>query len=218
MDQVHDVLDTLKIEHVRLEGQSLGGWVAMRFALAYPERVSRLVLTTTMGYRPGPGAVPGYVEQDLTPLRESSLAALHDPSPANIRQRLARIVADPAVVTEEAVAVRQYFYNDPAVNAVQQQLIANYLGGDAPQKHVVTDAQAAQITAPTLVYWGDKNPLPPAVGERLARTIPNASFYCAERTGHWAQFENHEVHNREVLEFLRRPAGSRNARPSEAAK
>ena len=42
----------------------------------------------------------------------------------------------------------------------------------------------------------------PPIGERLARQIPNAKFFCAPATGHWAQFENYEIHNREVLRFL----------------
>ena len=44
--------------------------------------------------------------------------------------------------------------------------------------------------------------MPPAVGEHLARQIPNGEFFCAPATGHWAQFESFETHNREVTRFL----------------
>ena len=202
VDQVRDVLDTLKIERAHVEGQSLGGWVAMLFALAHPQRLSRLILTTPMGYRPDAGAVPGYAEADPKPLREANLAVLREPTYANVKARLERIVFDPSVVGEESIRVRQTFYSDPAVNAVQQELMTHYLGGAEPQRHVVTDAMARCIAAPTLVYWGEKNFVPPAVGQRLARMIPNARFFSAPATGHWAQFENFEVHNREVLRFL----------------
>ena len=202
VDQVRDVLDALKIDRAHLEGQSLGGWVAMLFALAHPGRLSRLILTTPMGYRPDPGAVPDYVEPDLKPLREASLAVLREPTYANVKARLERIVFDASVVGEESVRVRQTFYNDPAVNAVQRELMTHYLGGAEPLRHAVTDAMARRIVAPTLVYWGEKNFTPPGVGQHLARQIPNARFFCAPATGHWAQFENFEVHNREVLRFL----------------
>jgi pimeloyl-ACP methyl ester carboxylesterase len=62
---------------------------------------------------------------------------------------------------------------------------------------------AKRISAPTLVYWGEKNFIPPAVGQHLARTIPNARFFSAPATGHWAQLENFELHNRQVLDFLK---------------
>ena len=203
VDQLKDVLDTLQIERTHLEGQSLGAWVAMRFAAQYPQRLSKLVIVTTMGYRPDPGAVAGYAEPSMGPLRENTLAVLRDPSYANIKSRLERIVADPAVVTDESIRVRQTFYNDPAVNAVQQEFTVNYMGGAGPQRHVITDAVAKEIRTPTLVYWGDKNFMPPSVGKHLACVMPNARFFSAPATGHWAQFENHEIHNREVLAFLR---------------
>lgn len=197
VDQVRDVLDTLKIARAHVEGQSMGGWVAMLFALAHAQRVAKLILTTPMGYRPD-----GYVEPDPKPLREANLAVLREPTYANVRARLERIVFDPSLVTEESIRVRQTFYSDPAVNAVQRELMTHYLGGADPQRHVVTDAMARRIAAPTLVYWGDKNFIPPAVGQHLARTLPNAKFFSAPATGHWAQFENFEIHNREVLRFL----------------
>ena len=198
VDQVRDVLDTLGIERAHVEGQSLGGWVAMLFALKHPKRVSRLVLTTPMGYRPD----EGYTESDPKPLREANLAVLREPTFENVKKRLERIVHDPAVIEEESVRVRQRFYADPAVNAVQRELMTHYLGGEEPKRHVVTDAMARKIAAPTLVYWGEKNFVPPAVGERLARQIPGGRFFCAPATGHWAQFESYETHNREVLRFL----------------
>jgi len=197
VDQLRDVLDTLQIARTHLEGQSLGGWVAMLFALAHPERLARLILTTPMGYRPD-----GFVEPDLKPTRESNLAVLREPTYANVRARLERIVFDPSIVGEESVRVRQTFYSDPAVNAVQRELMTHYLGGADPQRHVVTDAMARRIAAPTLVYWGERNFVPPEVGQRLAHQITNARFFCAPATGHWAQFENFELHNREVLRFL----------------
>jgi 2-hydroxy-6-oxonona-2,4-dienedioate hydrolase len=198
VDQVRDVLDTLKIARAHVEGQSMGAWVAMLFALAHPSRVEKLIVTTPMGYRPD----SGYVEPDPKPLRESNLAVLREPTYANVKARLERIVFDPAIVSEESIRVRQTFYSDPAVNAAQQQLMTHYLGGAEPRRHVVTDAVARRIAAPTLVYWGEKNFVPPAVGEHLARTLPNARFFCAPNTGHWAQFENFELHNREVQRFL----------------
>ncbi|MDO8778398.1 MAG: alpha/beta hydrolase [Burkholderiaceae bacterium] len=203
VDQVKDVLDVLGLERAHIEGQSLGGWIAMRFALEHPDRLDRLVLTTPMGYVPDSGSVPGYTEPDMSLLRASSMEVLRNPTTANIHARLARILADPSILTDEAVAVRQALYSDPEINAVQQQLIPNYLGGEAIKKYFVTDELAAGVAAPTLVYWGDKNISPPAVGERLAQSIPDSKFICAPATGHWAQYESAELHNTEVTRFLR---------------
>lgn len=202
VEQVADVLDTLGLEKAHIEGQSLGGWVAMQFALLNPARVDKLILTTPMGYQPLTGSISGYKEPDLGLLRESSLEVLVNPSTENIRARMSRILADPSLLSEEAVAVRQAIYRDPQVNAVQRRLVSDYLGGTAVNAYCITDERAAKIEAPTLVFWGDKNITPPAVGERLADMIPKGRFVCAPNTGHWAQYEASELHNRVVGDFL----------------
>ena len=46
---LHDLLDTLGLDSVHLSGESLGGWVAARFAALYPQRIKRLVLNTAGG-------------------------------------------------------------------------------------------------------------------------------------------------------------------------
>ncbi|MGH7935277.1 MAG: alpha/beta fold hydrolase [Candidatus Binataceae bacterium] len=202
VDQVRDVLDALKLPRVHLGGQSLGGWVAMLFALKYPERVEKLILTTATGYVPDEGSVPGFRAPRVNPDLKPSLTFLDDPSEANIRERLQRVVFDPAVITDEMVAVRQAIYRDPALNRVQREFLRNYPNGPGPARHWITDAIGSRIVQPTLVYWGDKNQPGPEVGKRLASVIPHAKFHSEPLTGHWAQYENHEQYNRIALEFL----------------
>jgi 2-hydroxy-6-oxonona-2,4-dienedioate hydrolase len=203
LDQIRDVLDSLAIDRVHVEGQSLGGWVAALLAMHHRDRVDKLILTTPMGYTPNPGALPDWSPPDFDKLRESSLDCLKNPTFENVRSRIARIVHDPAVLTDEAVAVRHTFYNDLALNRAQQMVIANYLGGSEPQRHALTDENLQTIGVPSLVYWGEYNLTPPALGRRMASRIPSAQFHCAANTGHWAQFENFEEHNAVVLEFLK---------------
>lgn len=202
VDQVVDVMDQLGLASAFIEGQSLGGWVAMQLALQHPARVNALVLTTTMGFTPDADAVQGYVEPDWASNLPSSLEVLRDPSFENVRTRMARILADPQRLTDEAVLVRQALYRQPALAAVQQMFIAEYLAGTTIAQHRVTDALARQISQPTLVYWGDRNRTPPALGEHLARQVRNGTFHCAADTGHWAQFESAAEHNEVVTRFL----------------
>jgi 2-hydroxy-6-oxonona-2,4-dienedioate hydrolase len=202
VDQVLEVMDQLGFATANIEGQSLGGWVAALVAMRHPQRLRNLILTTPMGYTPDAGTVPGWTPPDFTKLRENSLECLRNPTMDALRKRVERIVHNPAVVTDEAIAVRHSFYNDPALNEAQRQVITHYLGGAAPQRHALTDALLRTIRAPTLVYWGEFNLTPPALGRRMAEQIPNARFHCAANTGHWAQFENFEEHNAVALEFL----------------
>lgn len=203
VDQIIDLMDVLGTAQAAFNGQSMGGWVAMQLALRHPERVSALILTTTQGYVPDDGAIPGYMEPDWSQNLPTTLEALHNPTFENIKIRMARILADPARLTDEAIAIRQRIYSQPALAKAQEAFNREYLGmGPASRAYVVTDTLARRITCPTLVYWGDKNRTPPALGQHIANTIPGGQFHCAADTGHWAQFESADEHNEVVTRFL----------------
>lgn len=202
VDQIIDLMDGMGIEKAAVEGQSMGGWIAMQLALRHPERVRAIILTTTQGYVPDADAIPGYVEPDWSQNLPSTLEALRDPSFENIRIRMARILADPARLTDEAIAIRQRLYSQPALAAVQADFNREYLGGGVSRRHVVTDAMARQIACPALIYWGDRNRTPPALGAHIASTMAHGRFHCAADTGHWAQFESADEHDRVVTDFL----------------
>jgi len=152
VDQVCDVMNQLGIEQAAFEGQSMGGWVAMQLALRYHEKVRALVLTTTMGYSPDEGAIPGYAEPDWASNLPSSLEVLRNPSFEAVRTRMARILANPARLTDEAIRVRQALYQQPALAAVQQQFIAEYLAGETILSHqaIQTYRHALRQTRPVI--------------------------------------------------------------------
>lgn len=209
VDQVIDVMNVLGIDRASVEGQSLGGWVAMRLALDYPSRVEHLVLTTTMGYEPD--GLPGYTPPPRDANLRSSLDMLADPTFDNVKSRMSRILHDPALLSDEAVRVRQAIYERPDLRAVQRQFITEYLSGSATLHHVLRDADVRRIVHPTLVYWGDRNRVPALVGERLAELVFNGRFHCAADTGHWAQFESAAEHDEVVADFLIRTASASEA-------
>jgi 2-hydroxy-6-oxonona-2,4-dienedioate hydrolase len=95
VDQVLDVLDTLKLGQVHLEGQSLGGWVASLVTLKYPQRVDKLVLTTATGYLPDEGAVPSSKRTNPAATIDQALAVFEVPAmrmSANVWNRSFSIV------------------------------------------------------------------------------------------------------------------------------
>ena len=202
IDQILDVMNVMNIPSAHFEGQSMGGWVAMQLAIQHPEKVDRLVLMTTMGYKPNEGAIAGYVEPIWASNLASSIEVLEQPTFDNVRTRMARILAKPERLTDEAIQVRQALYQQPKLAEVQKQFITEYLSGGTIQQHAVTDALAVQISQPTLVYWGDANRTPPALGQHIANQVQQGQFFCAKDTGHWAQFESPEVHNTVVTQFL----------------
>ena len=57
-------------------------------------------------------------------------------------------------------------------NSQVRKVVASYMGSpDLPsQAFVMTEQELSQIKAPTLVYWGEKNMVPPPMGSAAVRS------------------------------------------------
>lgn len=202
-EQLIDIMDTCGFEKISIEGESMGGHVAMYFAVHHPERVDRIILNTAAGVRYDAGTVHVELDKGLNLLRERSLAAVNDPTEETIRKRLEWLMATPDRVTDELVELRMAIYSDPQTREALTKVFTYTLGSPEAAKYLMTPDDLATITCPTLVLWSDKNPgSGENVGRRLASLIPGAEFYLMNDAAHWPQWEHPEEHDERVLEFL----------------
>jgi 2-hydroxy-6-oxonona-2,4-dienedioate hydrolase len=196
VEHLAGLMDALGIGRAHLSGESLGGWVAVKFAARHPERVERLVLNTPGGTM----ATPEVMER----IRSLSQAAADDPSEERIRARLEWLMADPGSVTDELVAIRRGVYSRPGFAASMRHILC-LQDPDVRRRNMVTDDDLAAIAAPTLVIWTSDDPSGPAkAGLEMAQRIRAGEFQLIEGAGHWPQWEQRETFDRIVLEFLGR--------------
>ena len=199
-EQLVELIDDLGGGPVAIEGESLGGWVALWTALHHPDKVSKLVLNTTAGIDLRPPDAP---RPDGAGLRERSIAAIQNPTDETVRARLEWLMARPERVTDELVALRKYYYTRPETRASLTQVFENSFGKH--DTYVVRADQLQQLTVPTLVVWTEHNPgQGPDVGKQIADAIPGAEFEVIADAGHWPQWEQPETHDRLLLDFLER--------------
>ena len=195
VEHVRAVIDTLGFNQIRLSGESLGGWVAARFALKYPERVTQIVLNTTGG-----ATMNLEVMQRIKTL---TMAAVATPTWDTVKARLEWLMADPATVTDDLIACRQAIYQAPGMLEAMPHILC-LQEPDIRQRNNLTDDEWRAIKAPTLVLWTDKDPTAAVeVGERITSLIPNSEFALMIGCGHWPQFEDPETFNTLHLRFLK---------------
>jgi 2-hydroxy-6-oxonona-2,4-dienedioate hydrolase len=188
------VIDAIGAERVHLSGESLGGWVAAWFASEHPDRVGRLLLNT-----PG-GATAD--EKVLERLRGLTRNAIAEPTAETVRARLEWLMADPATVTDELVAMRQAIYDRPAFQANVDNLLT-LLDLEPRKRNLLTEERLAAVQAPTLIVWTTHDPMADVpVGEWFERSIPDARLTVMRECGHWPQFENAPEFNDISLRFL----------------
>jgi 2-hydroxy-6-oxonona-2,4-dienedioate hydrolase len=194
VNHLTDLLDALGIEKAHLNGESLGGWVAIKFAAAHPERVGRLVLNTPGGTM----ARPEVMER----IRGLSQAAADDPTDERIRARLEWLMADPATVTDELVAIRRTIYAQPGFADSMRHILC-LQDPDIRRRNLVTDDELAAVPGPAMVVWTSNDPSGPAgAGLEMARKIAQGRFELITGAGHWPQWEQRNRFNELVLAFL----------------
>lgn len=194
LEHLAGLLDALDIEKAHLNGESLGGWIAVKFAAAHPERVGRLVLNTPGGTM----ARPEVMER----IRSLSQAAADDPSDERIRARLEWLMADPSTVTDELVAIRRTIYSRPGFADSMRHILC-LQDPEIRRRNLVTDAELAAVPGPALVVWTSDDPSGPAgAGLEMAEKIDGGRFELITGAGHWPQWEQRERFNELVLGFL----------------
>ncbi|MFT4581440.1 MAG: 2-hydroxy-6-oxonona-2,4-dienedioate hydrolase [Gammaproteobacteria bacterium] len=194
VEHLRAVIDTLGFDKICLSGESLGGWVAARFALKYPERLKRMVLNTCGGATLNP--------EVMQRIKSLTMAAVREPDWDTVKARLEWLMADPATVTNDLVACRQAIYKQPGMVEAMQRIMC-LQETEIRQRNNLSDAEWAAIKTETLVLWTDKDPTAAVeVGEKIATLIPNGRFALMKNCGHWPQFEDPPTFNKIHLDFL----------------
>jgi 2-hydroxy-6-oxonona-2,4-dienedioate hydrolase len=190
------LLDTLGLDRVHLAGESLGGWVAVKFAGHHPERL-RTVILSAVG-----GRVVG--EQKVDKAQSVSVRAVTEPTFENVKKRLQVVIHDPENITDELVKVRRAIYRrDPTGENMSH--IAVLRRPEPRWRNRIVDEDFAAITVPVLFVWTDNEPSGDAEeGRRLAGLIPDGQFLLVEGAAHWPQWEGADVFNATATAFLAR--------------
>ena len=194
VEHLRTVLDALGIEKASLSGESLGGWVAARFAIEYPDRVEKLVLNTPGGHT----AFPEIMQR----IKTLSMAAVENPSWDRIKSRLEFLMLDKSKVVDDIVAVRQAIYSGPGmVDQMERTLILQ--DWEVRQRNLIQPEEWARIATPTLVLWTSDDPTASVEdGRRVAEMIPGAEFVVMDGCGHWPQWEDAPTFNAIHIGFL----------------
>lgn len=173
-------LDHKGIDKCIAMGNSLGGHIALVFALENPDRLDGLVLTGSSG------------------LFESGMGSTF-PRRGNypyIKERVEYTFYDPKTATKELVDEVFHIVNDN-YKALRVVRVARA----AQRQNLAKEIHKIQV--PTLLVWGlNDNITPPNVGHEFHRLLPNSELKFIDHCGHAAMMEQPEQFNVYLQEFL----------------
>ena len=187
--QAAKILDTLDESSADVLGLSFGGAVAQELALTNPDRVRRLVLTSTSC---GLGGVAGNLfalAKVATPLRYYSPAYL-------------RLAAD-VLHGQGAGAGRGLVEEQATARRDQPPTLWGYMGQLAAAVGWTSLPRLDRVRCATLVLAGEADPIVPAANSRiLASRIPDARLEIVPGAGHFLLTDHPEWCARTIVGFL----------------
>lgn len=202
------LLDSLDIQKVLLISHSMGGMLATRFTLNYPNRVEKLVLENPIGLEDYKKFVP---QQPLDSLFQKELNATYTSYKKYQQSYYPKWKPEyEQYVKAQAEALnKKDFKNTAYVNALTYQMIL--------EQPVVQDFN--RIRVPTLLIIGQedrtvvgKDRLPkteidkygnyPALGRLAQQLIPGSKLIELAEVGHIPHIQTPELYKKHLLAFL----------------
>lgn len=178
--------EAIKQDEFVVGGNSLGGHVALLFALAHPQRVAALILSGSSGiYELEMGtSTPRRRDRDF------------------IRERAALTFYDPVHATDQMVDEMYDLLGD------RPRVVRLIKMARSAKNETVTD-RLNQIKQPTLLVWGrDDKITPPDVALLFQEEMPHARLHFLDSCGHAPMIERPDVFNQVVLDFLGETVGA----------
>ncbi len=181
VEHVKDFVEFKEYEKVNVLGNSLGGHVALLYALDNPDRINSITLTGSSGLFESAFGTGFPQRGSYEYIKKKTEDVFYSPNIAN--KELVDEVFDTVSDRNKAIRVVK-----TAKSAVRHNL------GD----------KLHQITAPTLLIWGKQDKVtPPIVGERFNELIKHSELHWVDECGHAPMMEKPEVFNDILERFLK---------------
>ena len=193
-------LDTLEIDKASLVGNSMGGLISLSTALAYPERIEKLVLVDNAGF----GRELSFIIRlgSLFPVGELALALRNK---FTVNMLLSQLFYDPQKLPLNLVDSVLRIFNLPHSSKALLRALRSSVDLKGLKRDVWKPLQEKinLLSCPTLIIWGHQDKITPVdqayQGEKL---IKEAALYIFDKCGHMPQVERAEEFNNLVLDFL----------------
>lgn len=177
-------MDALNLKQATIVGHSMGSFIAQHVAAQAPERVTRLVLV---------GSATSIRNNTVVELQRE-VNALTDSVPEKFVREFQSSMSFHPLPEQFLAGVIKESMKLPA--HVWREVMTQMLAPEAT-------AELRKIKAPTLIIWGDKEPVfPRSEQDSLVAALPNAVLKVYPNTGHVPNWERPEQFAKDLQEFI----------------
>jgi pimeloyl-ACP methyl ester carboxylesterase len=186
---LRDLLVALGHERATVVGQSLGGGIAMQLAYQYPERCERLVLVGSGGL----GSEVNFLLKALSlPGSELVLQVACSPGVRDTVDRVGRVATSLGLHAAPATAELWRSYRSLGDASTRRAFLRTLRSVIDRGGQAVSASDRLHLAAemPSLIVWGDADPIIPVEHARAAHeAIPGSRLEIFEDVGHFPHCE-----------------------------
>jgi pimeloyl-ACP methyl ester carboxylesterase len=183
-DDLNALMDHLQIDRFHLVGTAAGGFVAWDYALSFPKRLRSLVVANSIG-----GVQDPEYQKTIQLLRTPEFLAM----PPDMRE------LGPSYRASHPDGAERWRALERTARPTSAQPPAQTFRNRA------TFALLETITVPTLLLTGDADMYaPPPIMRMFAARVKGSQAVVIAEAGHSAYWEQPEIFNRTVLDFIGR--------------
>ena len=177
-DELEALVSQLALERLHLVGTAAGGIVAVDYALSFPRRLRSLVIA-------------------------NSIFGIQDAEYVALQKRLRPSPQFEALPVEVRELGPSYRAANP--DGARRWAEASRHANPQPTRKHITYAALATIQAPTLLLTGDADLyMPPSLLREVSVHLHGSTVVVVPECGHSAYWEQPDLFNRAVLEFIRK--------------
>lgn len=206
------ILDTLQINKINLLGHSMGGMLATRFALQYPEVVSKLILEnpigledwkTKVGYQTVEEWYATELRQNYTQIRNYQLVNYYDNKWKPEYDRWVNLLAGSTTAVDyprlawNSALLYDMIFTQPVYYEFENIKAPTLLIIGQRDRTALAKNKAPESVKATLGNY-------PALGKAAAKRIPNAQLIEIDNIGHLPHIEAYEKFIQPITTFLKK--------------
>jgi pimeloyl-ACP methyl ester carboxylesterase len=187
---LRDLLIALGHEHASFVGHSLGGGVAMQLAYQFPERCERLVLVSSGGLG---REVHLMLRAATLPGSDLVLPLIFHPRVATAGEAVSRALNAVGLRAGPDVAEIARSYGSLCDASARQAFIHTLRSAVDPGGQRVSARDRLYLAAemPTLIVWGERDPIIPARhGRRAHEEMPGSRLELLPDSGHFPHLDD----------------------------
>ncbi|WP_257351244.1 2-succinyl-6-hydroxy-2,4-cyclohexadiene-1-carboxylate synthase [Pseudalkalibacillus decolorationis] len=194
VEDINEILDRLTIETAIILGYSLGGRVALSYAMTYPGRVQHLILESSS---PGLNLEKARVQRRTQDLQLADrIEAEGMEAFVTYWESIPLFASQKHIPATQRDALHSRRMNNSRIG------LANSLRGMGTGEQPSLWNRLARFSVPTLLVVGELDQKFCAIAEQMVERLPNSRMIIVENAGHTVHLEEIEKFDKIVIEEL----------------